>query len=213
MIGVIIACFIPTLFLSRIINNSNYFMKRITISILCSFSLWLAACNNSETTSGESAKTEATPANTAGQSAVKDDLSQKNIVQVASGSKDHTTLVTAVKAASLVDALSNAGPFTVFAPTNAAFDKLPAGTVEGLLKPDKKDALADILQYHVSVGVFKEEQLQDGQKIGQVNGDNITITKKDGKIIINGTATVIGTVPASNGIIYVIDGVLLPPKK
>jgi len=113
----------------------------------------------------------------------------------------------------LVDALSNAGPFTVFAPTNAAFDKLPAGTVDGLLKPEKKEALTDILQYHVSVGVYKAEALQDGQKIGQVNGDNIIITKKDGKIMVNGTATIIASIPASNGIIHVIDGVLLPPKK
>ena len=89
-----------------------------------------------------------------------------------------------MKAAELVDALSNAGPFTVFAPTNAAFDKLPAGTVEGLLKPEKKEDLADILQYHVSVGVYKAEQLQEGQTLGQVNGGNITITKKDGKIIV-----------------------------
>ena len=121
--------------------------------------------------------------------------SQKNVVQVAVGSKDHTTLVTAVKAASLVDALSNAGPFTVFAPTNAAFAELPAGTVDGLLKPEQKDALADILQYHVTVGVFKTDAMADGQIIGQVNGDNITISKKDGKIMVNNTATIIATVP------------------
>ncbi len=141
---------------------------------------------------------------------MQDDASQKNVVQVAVGSKDHTTLVTAVKAAELVDALSNAGPFTVFAPTNAAFDKLPAGTVEGLLKPEKKDDLADILQYHVSIGVYNAEQLQDGQSLGQANGGNIKITKKDGKIMVNGTATIITSIPASNGIIHVIDGVLLP---
>jgi uncharacterized surface protein with fasciclin (FAS1) repeats len=116
-----------------------------------------------------------------------------------------------VQAAQLVDVLSNAGPFTVFAPTNAAFDKLPAGTVEGLLKPEKLEALQDILQYHVSVGVYQADALQDGQVLGQVNGSNITITKKDGKIIVNGTATVIGSVQASNGVIHVIDGVLLPP--
>ena len=146
-----------------------------------------------------------------GQSGVQDDLSQKNVVQVAIGSKDHSTLVTAVKAADLVDALSNAGPFTVFAPTNAAFDKLPAGTVDGLLKPEKKDDLADILQYHVSLGVYKADDLKDGQVLGEVNGGNITITKKDGKIMINGTATLVASVTASNGIVHVIDGVLLPP--
>ncbi|MBK7433560.1 MAG: fasciclin domain-containing protein [Chitinophagaceae bacterium] len=172
--------------------------------------LFVAGCNNDETQSSSSA---AVQEKGAGQSGVQDSLSQKNVVQVAIGSKDHTTLVTAVKAAELVDALSNAGPFTVFAPTNAAFDKLPAGTVEGLLKPEKKEDLADILQYHVSVGVYKAENLQDGQSLGQVNGGNITISKKDGKIMINGTATLVASVPASNGIVHVIDGVLLPPKK
>ncbi len=188
-------------------------MKRTlkTIAAISSLSFFLA-CNTAETS--ETATTATSTENTtagAGQSAVQDDQSAKNVVQVAIGSKEHTTLVAAVKAADLVNALSNAGPFTVFAPTNAAFEKLPAGTVEGLLKPEKKDDLVDILQYHVSVGVFKEDMLQDGQNIGQVNGGNITITKKDGKLMINGVANVIATVPASNGIVYVIDAVLLPP--
>lgn len=140
---------------------------------------------------------------------MQDDVSQKDVVKVAAGSPDHTTLVTAVKAAELVDVLSNAGPFTVFAPTNAAFDKLPAGTVEDLLKPEKKEALADILQYHVAVAVYKPEMLQDGQVINMANGGNVTIGVKDGKITVNG-ANVIATVPATNGIVHVIDGVLLP---
>jgi uncharacterized surface protein with fasciclin (FAS1) repeats len=155
------------------------------------------------------ANTEAEP-QAAGQSGVVDDVSNPNVVQIAVGSKDHTTLVTAVKAAELVDALSNAGPFTVFAPTNDAFGKLPAGTVEGLLTPEKKDALTDILQYHVFVGVIKAESLQDGQSLGQVNGGNIKITMKDGKPIINGKAHILASIPASNGIIHVIDEVLLP---
>jgi len=148
-----------------------------------------------------------------GQSGVQDDMSAPNVVQVAVGSEDHTTLVKAVQAAELVDALSNAGPFTVFAPTNAAFEKLPAGTVDGLLAPEKKEDLADILQYHVSLGVFKAENLTDGQVIGQVNGGNITISKKDGKTMINGTATIVASVQASNGMVHVIDGVLLPSVK
>lgn len=174
--------------------------------------LFTMACNSSESNNSATA-VPAPDVSSSGQSGVQDDQSAKNVVQVAVGSKDHTTLVTAVKAADLVNALSNAGPFTVFAPTNAAFDKLPAGTVEGLLEPGKKDALIDILQYHVSVGVFREEMMQDGQSIGQVNGGNITISKKDGKLMVNGTANVIATIPASNGIIYVIDAVLLPPAK
>lgn len=145
-----------------------------------------------------------------GQSTVVDDVSQKNVVGIAVGSADHSTLVTAVKAAELVDALSNAGPFTVFAPTNAAFDALPAGTVDGLLKPEKKADLQDILQYHVAVGVFKPEMLRDGQSLGMVNGDNVKFTVKDGQVMIN-DAKVIATVPASNGLVCVIDKVLLPP--
>jgi uncharacterized surface protein with fasciclin (FAS1) repeats len=181
------------------------FLSLSIISYCC-----LLSCTNS-TEQKQTATSETTPAETpAGQSGVKDDMSQKNVVQVAIGSKDHTTLVAAVKAAGLVDVLSTTGPFTVFAPTNAAFDKLPAGTVDGLLKPEKKDDLVDILQYHVSVGVFKPEMFTDGQVIGQVNGGNITITKKDGKIMVNGTATIIASIPAANGIIHVIDGVLLP---
>ncbi len=139
-----------------------------------------------------------------------DDPSQQDVVDVAVGSKDHSTLVAAVKAAELVEPLQKSGPFTVFAPTNAAFDKLPAGTVDDLLKPENKDKLANILEYHVSVGVFTEDMLRDGQKIGQVNSQNITVAKEGNSIKINGKANVVGTVRASNGIIYVIDEVLLP---
>ena len=187
--------------------------KNILTLAAVSALFFLGSCSSegsaSESNSPAADSTAAAPQ--AGQSGVKDDVSAKNIVQVAIGSKDHTTLVAAVQAAQLVDVLSNAGPFTVFAPTNAAFDKLPAGTVEGLLKPEKLEALQDILQYHVSVGVYQADALQDGQVLGQVNGSNITITKKDGKIMVNGTATVIGSVQATNGVIHVIDGVLLPP--
>jgi len=183
--------------------------NRLKTTAAAAMLLLTMACNNNEQQSTSAATTD--NATTTGQSAVQDDMSAKNVVQVAIGSKDHTTLVAAVKAAELVDALSNAGPFTVFAPTNAAFDKLPAGTVDGLLKPEKKDDLTDILQYHVSVGVFKPDMLQDGQSIGQVNGGNITISKKEDGFYVNGTAKIIASIPASNGIIHVIDGVLLPP--
>ena len=173
----------------------------------------LVSCtSNTETKPDESAAIT-TQAPGAGQSAVQDDVSNPNIVQVAVGSKDHTTLVAAVKAAELVDVLSNAGPFTVFAPTNAAFDKLPAGTVDGLMKDDKRADLRNILEYHVAVGVYKQANMQDGQKINMVNLDDITLSVKDGRLMVNGTANVVATIPASNGIIYVIDAVLLPPAK
>ena len=174
--------------------------------------LFAMACNNGEQQTNTTATTTDNTSN-GGSSAIKDDVSAKNVVQVAIGSKDHTTLVAAVKAAELVDVLSTTGPFTVFAPTNEAFAKLPAGTVDGLLKPEKKDDLTDILQYHVAVGVFKTDMFQDGQTIGQVNGGNITISKKADGIYVNGTAKIIASIPASNGIIHVIDGVLLPPTK
>jgi uncharacterized surface protein with fasciclin (FAS1) repeats len=148
----------------------------------------------------------------AGQSAVQDSESKPDVVRVAVGSADHTTLVAALKTAEYVDALSNAGPFTVFAPTNAAFDKLPAGTVEGLLEPDKRNDLRNILEYHVAVGVYKLEYMIDGQTINQVNLENVTIAVKDGKYTVNG-ANIIGTVTASNGVVYVIDAVLLPQAK
>jgi len=135
------------------------------------------------------------------------------VVKIAVGSKDHTTLVAALKQAEYVDDLSNAGPFTVFAPTNAAFDKLPKGTVEDLLKPENKEKLRDILEYHVAVGGYRQENLNDGQTINQANLKNITITIKDGKMMVNNTANVLATIPASNGIVYVIDAVLLPPAE
>jgi len=183
-------------------------MKNLNYLIIACGLTGLLSCS-SETAEVKEASTETEVAK-AGQSAVQDNESAKNIVQVASGSKDHTTLVAAVVAAELVDVLSNAGPFTVFAPTNDAFNKLPAGTVEGLLKPEKLDALQDILQYHVIVGVMNEDLMQDGQTIGMVNGGNVTISKKDGKTVVNGTATVIASIPTSNGVIHVVDAVLLP---
>jgi Secreted and surface protein containing fasciclin-like repeats len=148
-----------------------------------------------------------------GQSAVQDDESVKDVVKVAVNSADHTTLVAALKQAELIDALSNAGPFTVFAPTNAAFDKLPKGTVENLMKPENKETLTDILEYHVYVGNLGAELMEDGKVLNEVNGGNITISNKDGKIVINNSATIITSIHAANGIIHVIDGVLLPPSK
>jgi len=184
-------------------------MKKIFPTII--IAAFMFSCDSS---SDKTANSDATVTSEVGggQSTVQDDESQKDVVKIALGSKDHTTLVAALKAAEYVDVLSNAGPFTVFAPTNAAFDKLPAGTVEGLLKPEKKADLRNILEYHVFVGVLKPEMLQDGQTYGQANGDNIKIAVKDGKITVNG-ANIIASIPASNGIIHVIDAVLLPPAK
>ena len=187
-------------------------MKKLVIPAI--FAMFFAVSCGSAGNTGTQKETTATEDNRkTAEVVVSDDPSQQDVVQVAVGSPDHTTLVAAVKAAELVEPLQKSGPYTVFAPTNAAFDKLPAGTIDGLMKPDQKETLADILEYHVSVGVFNEDMISDGQKIGQVNSQNITISKKDGKIMVNGTANVIGSVRASNGIIYIIDEVLLPPQK
>ncbi len=173
----------------------------------------MTACNNSTDTAAVTDNSAAAAVPAGGQENVKDDVSAKDVVKVAVGSKDHTTLVAALKQAELVTSLSNAGPFTVFAPTNAAFDKLPAGTVDGLMKPEQKEALQNILQYHVAVAAMKAESFTDGQVLGMVNGDNVTVTLKDGKVMLNNSATIIASVTASNGIVHVIDGVLLPPAK
>jgi uncharacterized surface protein with fasciclin (FAS1) repeats len=179
------------------------------------FVLILFALMSCKSSTAESTATEATSTDVAaatdgvGQSNVQDDVSNPNIVQVAVGSKDHTTLVAAVKAGGLVDVLSNAGPFTVFAPTNAAFEKLPAGTVEGLLKPESKADLVNILEYHTYVGALKPEYFQDGQSYEQVNGKKVNITLKDSKIFVNGSE-IVASINTSNGWIHVIGDVLLP---
>lgn len=147
---------------------------------------------------------------------------KKNIVENASKSKDHTTLVTAVKAAGLVQTLQGEGPFTVFAPTNGAFDKLPAGTVETLVKPESKKQLASILTYHVVAGDYTGTKLMSAIKSGggsakltTVNGEKLTAATAGDSIKLTdskgGTAMVtIADVMQSNGVIHVIDSVLMP---
>jgi uncharacterized surface protein with fasciclin (FAS1) repeats len=179
----------------------------------CSAALLVAgtSCNQGTDPSTQNTASTDTTAVSGGQEKVSDNESQKDVVKVAISSKDHTTLVTALKKADLVTSLSNAGPFTVFAPTNAAFDKLPPGTLDGLMKDDKKEDLRNVLQYHVTLSALKAESFQDGQVLGMVNGDNVTINVKDGKITLNHSVHVVASIPASNGIIHVVDGVLLPP--
>lgn len=190
------------------------YMKKIfsfSITAMASFIMWSCGENKEPATVTQ---TTTNNSNAVGQSGVKDNESAKDVVKVAENSKDHTTLVAAVKQAGLVDALSNAGPFTVFAPTNEAFAKLPKGTVDNLMKPENKEKLQDILQYHVFVGGLSTALLQDGQTLNEVNGQNITIQKSaDGKVTINTSAHIIASISASNGIVHVIDGVLLPPSK
>lgn len=134
----------------------------------------------------------------------------KTVVDIAVGSIDHTTLVAAVTAAGLVETLSGTGPFTIFAPTNAAFEALPAGTVESLLKPESKDQLTSVLTYHVVSGNVLAADLQDGQKVTTLNGQELPVAIKDGVVTINGAKVTAADLAGSNGVIHVIDAVLLP---
>ena len=198
--------------------KKNFF----SMALIATAAITMAACDNSS-----ESKTETMPETTTEQ--VKADEPQepgvmvgganmvksKNIVENAAGSADHTTLVAAVKAADLAATLSGPGPFTVFAPTNAAFDKLPAGTVDGLLKPDMKSDLAKVLTYHVVSGSLMAADLKDGQKLKTVQGQELSVWMKDGKWMVKdakgNTANItIADVVSSNGVTYVIDGVLMP---
>jgi uncharacterized surface protein with fasciclin (FAS1) repeats len=173
--------------------------------LIISVSLWIGC-------GAPPAEQSAAPSASAGQSAVQDDVSQKDIVKVAVASPDHGTLVKAVQAAGLVDALSNAGPFTVFAPINAAFDQLPAGTLANLLKAENKNQLKTILYHHVTTSALALESFQDGQSLGMVDGTAALITRRGGDVLIDGHR-ILGSVKASTGMVHVIDAVLLPPAR
>ncbi len=133
-----------------------------------------------------------------------------NIVENAVKAKNVTTVVAAVKAAGLVDTLSGKGPFTVFAPTNHAFAKLPAGTVETLLKTENKAMLTSILTYHVVAGAYKSSDLKDGMTLTTVQGDTLTVTKRGRNIWINNARISTRNVISSNGVTHVINMVLMP---
>ena len=136
----------------------------------------------------------------------------KTIVSIASGNKNFSTLVTALKAADLVETLSAAGPFTVFAPTNAAFAKLPKATLANLLKPENKEQLQKILTYHVVSGAVTSNQLKSG-KVATVEGGNVTVKISGKKVRVNNAKVIMADVKASNGVIHAIDTVLMPPTK
>ena len=185
-------------------RNLYFFMCCVIVAFLFS------ACGNN--TNQQESATSSRQALRGGQASVSDDLSARNIVQIAAASEDHTTLVAAVQAAGMADVLANPGPLTVFAPTNAAFDALPAGTVDNLLKPENKKTLMRIITFHAAAGTYKLKDLKDGTVVPQATGDNVTVEVIDEVIYVNG-AKVLGTVVASNGVVHVIDAVLLPPEK
>lgn len=182
------------------------FLKLFAITAVCAATF--TACNEGAKTTEETA----TPATVKEEAMPKPAETPKDVVDVAMGSADHTTLVAAVKAAGLVETLKGAGPFTIFAPTNAAFAALPAGTVDGLLKPEKKADLTKILTYHVVSGAIKAADLKDGQKVKTLQGEELTVSIKDGKVMINGANVTAADLIGTNGVIHVVDAVLMPKK-
>lgn len=141
----------------------------------------------------------------------EDAAASKTVVAIAAGNPDFSTLVAAVKAAGLAETLSGAGPFTVFAPTNEAFAKLPAGTVETLLKPENKGKLTGILTYHVVAGKVLAADVKTG-KVKTVQGKELDIVVKDGAVTVDGAKVVKTDIVGSNGVIHVIDSVVLPKE-
>lgn len=177
--------------------------------------LLISSCKGeakNDNSSSSATTSEAADSEQKGQAFIEDDGSTPNVLQIAIGSPDHTTLVAAVQAAGLENSLVNAGPLMVFAPTNAAFDALPEGTVENLLKPENKDALANILKHHVTAGNYDKEFLKKFKKIGQANDQNATVEVKGDDVYIGG-AKIIASIKGGNGIVHVVDKVILPPNE
>lgn len=187
---------------------------RLVFGSFLMLSLVTSCKNEGKTKNATATEVNSTVADTEdkGQAFIEDDESTPNVLQIAIGSPDHTTLVAAVQAAELENVLVNAGPLMVFAPTNAAFDALPAGTVENLLKPENKAALANILKHHVTAGNYSKDFLKKFKKLGQANDQNTTIEVKGDDVYVGG-AKIIGSVKAGNGIVHVVDKVILPPSE
>ena len=183
--------------------------KTNLLPLLISFSLVFFGCSGDSSTNTTVQAEEIT---THGQAGVVDKTDVKNILQIAASSEAHTTLAAAVAAADMQNVLANAGPLTVFAPTNAAFDKLPEGTVENLLKPENKETLARIIQFHASPGTYKGKLLKDGQKLFQASGHYIDVKVNEEGTFVNGSK-IIATIDASNGVVHVVEDVFLPPAE
>ena len=183
-----------------------------TAFVLLSF-LAVISCKNNTPNETNDAKVDSPSENATtesqGQAFLKDDEATPNVLDIAIGSPDHTTLVAAVQAASLENALVNTGPLMVFAPTNEAFNKLPEGTVKNLLKPENKDQLGFILKHHVTPGKYDKELLTKFKTLGQASNENVIVEVKGEDVFIGG-AKIIASVPAGNGIVHVVDAVILP---
>jgi uncharacterized surface protein with fasciclin (FAS1) repeats len=186
----------------------------VAVAAAVSAALLLGACSSSSGTKDAAADTS--PSTMASSAPTTTAPAKQTVVDVAASNPQFSTLVSAVKAAGVADTLSGAGPFTVFAPTNAAFAKLPAGTVASLLKAENKDKLAGILTYHVVSGKVMAADVKPGA-VKTVNGASFTIAIEGKNVVItdgqgNKSKVVQTDIPASNGVIHVIDTVLLPPS-
>ena len=182
----------------------------VYVSFMLVLSLFLIGCGQGNKSS-ESA--ESNFAGNHGQAGVMDTDSKPNILQIAMGSPDHTTLVAGVKAAQLENVLVNPGPLTVFAPTNAAFDKLPAGVLDDLLKPENKSKLAYTITSHAAPGTFYVgKDLKDGMKLYMATGHYLPVEVRDDGTYVNGIK-IQASIDASNGVVHVIDEVFLLEKK
>jgi len=184
--------------------------------LAASFGMTSCGGEQAETAAPAAAPEAKTEVATHGQSGVVDPDSKPNILNIAIGSPDHTTLVAAVQAAGIEDVLVNQGPLTVFAPTNAAFDKLPAGTVEELVKPENKEKLGMILKMHAAPGTFNEKQLRKearkGRKVYMADGSYLSVVVDENDDIFVGGAKVLGYAVAGNGIVVVVDSLVDPTK-
>ncbi|MBK5111815.1 MAG: fasciclin domain-containing protein [Thermoleophilia bacterium] len=184
-------------------------IKKLILLTLCLpvLAFGAAACGSDDDDSssdGAATTSESTDSSSSSSEASQD------IVQLAASNEDLSTLVDALTAADLVETLEGDGPFTVFAPTNEAFDALPPEELERLLKPANQDELANILTYHVVSGDVMASDLSDGQKIETVQGDKLTVKINGDKVMINDATVVQADVEASNGVVHVIDAVLIP---
>ncbi|MEQ8927989.1 MAG: fasciclin domain-containing protein [Fulvivirga sp.] len=187
----------------------NQFLISIGLSLVASL---LFMCTPKESQTTEEVATEEA-SHPKGQASVVDNVSDKNILQVAASSEAHTTLVAGVEAAQIEHVLVNAGPLTVFAPTNEAFDALPEGTLVNLLKPENKSQLATIITRHAAPGSYDiaslNKEASKGRKLYMATGDYLEVVVTGDKITVAG-AEIMATIPASNGVIHVVNKVILP---
>ena len=174
--------------------------------VTCALALVLGACTGAD--SAEAPADSFDARSNRGQAFVVDENSDPNILNIAIGSPDHTTLVAAVQAAELENVLVNAGPLTVFAPTNEAFAALPDGALDDLLEPENKQTLYNVVTSHASPGKFTIELLTDGMQLYQATGHYVDVEVRDGATYVNG-ARILASVPATNGVVHVVDKVFL----